>query len=1001
MNSSYAELQAKTCFSFLSGASHPSEMVERAAELGLRALAITDLNGVYALPKAFRQAKQHTEVKLISGAELTLRDHPPISFLAKNRAGYGLLCRMITRAHEGKPKGRAFLEWHEILSFLELPASESLIVIPSTRLDTLDQIQWRDLRERAADRIHLPLQRLLDGRDRLRAERVLALSQESNFPVFASNDAHYHIGERRMLHDVLTATRVRSSLRESGRSLFSNAERHLKSPQQMARLFSDLPHCLENSLQIADQCSFSLSELRYFYPSEWIPPHFDASSYLRHLVEQGEKMRYPAGTPANVQKQIQHELKLISELKFADYFLTIWEIVDFARNRNILCQGRGSAANSIVCYCLGITSVDPVRMDLLFERFISAERGEPPDIDVDFEHERREEVLQHVYSKYGRDRAGMVAAIITYRSRLAMREVHKALELVAPAPPSDPRTAVAARLADDLHGFPRHLSIHSGGFTLSALPIIETVPIEPARMEGRTIVQWDKEDLEIVGLLKVDLLSLGILSAIRKTLALIPGMTFSTIPAEDPATYSMIQRADTVGTFQIESRAQMSMLPRLKPKTFYDLVIQVAIVRPGPIQGGMVHPYLRRRRGEEPIDMPHPLLQPILGRTLGVPIFQEQVMKMAIVLARFTPGEADQLRRAIGAWRSSGEIDRLGRKLMERLLEAGLPQEFVDRIFKQIHGFAEYGFPESHAASFALIAYASAYLKCHHPTEFACGLINSQPMGFYSNATLVHDAKRHGSRILPVHPHLSEWDCVMEEGALRLGFRVVNGLGAEDAKALIEKRKQQPFRNLPDFVSRTQLRLSVLQALALSGAFLCFGREPRDALWDVLAYTSDLLKDDPRDSSPERQLSLFSKAPESWISAEPNLKFSSLSYPETLQADYTAYSLSTQGHPMSALRLQRPDLPGATSQWLKARGTNGQRISLAGMVIIRQRPPTAKGTCFATLEDEHGFIDLIFHASIYEKFEETFWRASFFIVTGSLQVDGHAISLIVKNLQPA
>jgi error-prone DNA polymerase len=564
------------------------------------------------------------------------------------------------------------------------------------------------------------------------------------------------------------------------------------------------------------------------------------------------------------------------------------------------------------------------------------------------------------------------------------------------------REKVAEEVAEELYGFPRHLTIHSGGFTLSAHPIIETVPIEPARMEQRTIVQWDKEDLDIVGLLKVDLLSLGMLTAIRKTLEFIPGMSLASIPAEDRATYEMIQKADTVGTFQIESRAQMSMLPRLKPKTFYDLVVQVAIVRPGPIQGDMVHPYLRRRRGEEKIDMPHPALEPILRKTLGVPLFQEQVMKMAMVLGDFTPGEADRLRRAIAAWRSSGEIDRLGKLLMERLLSKGLPQEFVDRIFRQIQGFADYGFPESHAASFALIAYASCFLKCHYPTEFLCGMINSQPLGFYSNHTLVEDAKRHGVRVFPVHPQYSDWDCRIENGGVRLGFRIVHGLSQKSVEKLMQERNQKSFSSLEDFLSRTELHPSVLESLALTGAFETFGISPRDALWKILSFSNRLLK---KHHEQQGQLSLFALNPEAWNPSEKkssfeNPQFRNLSPAEVIHADYATYGLSTRAHPMKVLRNYETHLPRTTSETLRKSGRNGLTYSIAGMIIVRQRPPTAKGTCFATLEDEHGFVDLVLFPGVFEQYEDLFWNQSFLIVKGKLQIDGYAQSVIVQSLKP-
>jgi error-prone DNA polymerase len=642
---------------------------------------------------------------------------------------------------------------------------------------------------------------------------------------------------------------------------------------------------------------------------------------------------------------------------------------------------------------LGITAIDPVRMNLLFERFISVERGEPPDIDVDFEHERREEVIQHIYQKYGRDRAGMVSAIITYRTRSAVRDVKKALGEERYA--HDEERSLA--LVEELKGFPRHLSIHSGGFTLSALPMIETVPIEPARMEGRTIVQWDKEDLDYIGLLKVDILALGMLSAIQKTLDLIPKpLTIATIPANDPQTYHMIRCADTVGVFQIESRAQMSMLRRLLPENFYDLVVEVAIVRPGPIQGNMVHPYLRRRRKLESSRSPDPRLEPILSRTLGVPLFQEQVMKIAMVMADFTPGEADELRRAIGAWRSSGSIEKMGNRLKQGLLRNGLAPDFVERIFQQIQGFAEYGFPESHAASFALLAYASSYLKCHYPAEFTCSLLNSQPMGFYSSYTLVEDAKRHGVQVLPFDPRFSDWDCTMEQGALRLGFRMVQGLGRAEALEVIQERLRQSFSGFQDFLSRTRLSPRILNRLAMGDAFVCFGLSRREALWEILHL--QMLRPAP---VREQQLSLFQYGAEferqKSVHSGREL-FSDLSAYQAIRADYDSYHLSLKGHPMMGLRLDSEmsrQLPSTTSASLRAM-RSGQVTRISGLVIIRQRPPTAKGTMFATLEDEFGFADLILHAEVFEKYRVDLESSPFVVVGGKVQRDGEMVNLLVS-----
>ncbi|MBL7714478.1 MAG: error-prone DNA polymerase [Bdellovibrionales bacterium] len=1022
----YSELFCKTHYSFLTGASHPHELVERASELGLTALGITDQNGVYGLPKTFlaiKDQKGNSKLRMLSGCSLTLEGHQArVRILAPTRASYGVMCRLITASF---PRGKenpalSFEKWSEILN--QYPAGRDLLVFPEEdfghpKTESGKTFSIDDFYERFQDRLYFPLSRRLDGLDARRTELALERSRRYGRPIVAVNDVVYARPENRVLQDTITAIRHGVTLREAGTKLFQNGERYLKSPAQMARLFQDLPDAISKTLEITDRCPFQLSELRYRYPSEWIPQGRTAQGYLQDLTWAGARVRYPGGIPSDVEKQLHHELKLVSELGFADYFLTIWEIVSFAREKKILCQGRGSAANSIVCYCLGITAIDPVRMNLLFERFISAERGEPPDIDVDFEADRREEVIQHIYQKYGRDRAGMVSAVITYRSKLAIRETTKVLEVDLESAKSvrralrenkpipeefqSPKLKLAARISEELYGMPRHLSIHSGGFTLSADPLIETVPVEPARMEGRTIVQWDKYDLDAVGLLKVDVLSLGMLTAIQKTLESIPGKPeLYQLPADDPATYAMIQRADTVGVFQIESRAQMGMLPRLKPKTFYDLVVQVAIVRPGPIVGKMVHPYLKRRRGEEAIDLPHPALGPILGKTLGVPLFQEQVMKMAVTLAGFTPGEADELRRAIGAWRSSGSIEKLGHRLMAGLLKSGLSQEFVDRIFAQIQGFAEYGFPESHAASFALLAYASSYLKCHYPAEFLCALINSQPMGFYSNHSLVDDAKRHGVKVLPVHPNQSLWDCTLEAGdpnskspAVRLGFRVVKGMSKSEAESLVQERKRNGiFQNLSDFVARSGLRRPQLLSLAMGDALHVFpssdgqARDRRHTLWAVLGMATSKGSEETGDLlsgiEPGTQIPLFDK----------------LDDYQAIRQDYRVFGLSVMGHPMQVIRQMNSRVPKLTTRDAKNR-PQGTNLSIAGLSIVRQRPQTAKGTSFATLEDETGFLDLILHPQIFEKYEELYWHHPLLKVTGRIQRDGASVSLIVRRLE--
>jgi error-prone DNA polymerase len=690
--------------------------------------------------------------------------------------------------------------------------------------------------------------------------------------------------------------------------------------------------------------------------------------------------------------------------------LTIYDIVDFAQRRQILCQGRGSAANSVVCYCLGVTAIDPVRMKLLFERFISAERGEPPDIDVDFEHERREEIIQYIYEKYGRHRAAMVSAVVTYQKRSCFRELSKAfgipvgtlsakrlmkdfaaVEQSSPLP--DVRGQIDA-MAEEMATFPRHLSIHSGGFTLSADPITEIVPVEPARMPGRTIIQWDKYDLDILGLLKVDVLALGMLSALRKTLDQV-GMRLHAIPAEDRATYAMIQKGDTAGTFQVESRAQMNMSGRLQPQTFYDLVVQVAIVRPGPVVGRMVHPYLRRRRGLETVAYPHPKLREILSRTLGVPLFQEQLMRIAIELGGFSPGEADQLRRAIGAWRASGSIQKVAERLLRGLRASGVPEDYSLHILEHLKGFAHYGFPESHAASFALLTYASCYLKCHYPAQFLCGLLNSQPMGFYATHTLVDDAKRHGVVVLPVDPQRSDWDCTLEGAAVRLGLRVVGGLSRAEAERIVRHR---PYATLADFVHRARLRSDVLHRMALGDAFAGFGEDERHTLWSLLGMRA-LERDGQLDLFAGRSVGTVEFGADASPLASEGAGF--LAPPsafEAIREDYAAFGLSVREHPIAALR-KEVALPSMTTRTARRQKPRA-RVTLAGLVIVRQQPPTAKGVCFSAVEDEHGFLDMVLFKDVLERYRDIFLFSDFLEITGRIERDGHSVSLIAETIRP-
>ncbi|MFN7132041.1 MAG: error-prone DNA polymerase, partial [Myxococcales bacterium] len=798
---SYAELTCRSNYSFLTGASHPEELVARAKELGLSALAVTDRDGLYGVVKAHLAAKE-AGLKLLVGSELTLEDAPPLTLLARDLEGYKNLCRLITRGRTNRPKGESALPLHA----LEGRSDGLFALLRQPHPETVDR-----LLPLFGERLFLTVSRHYAAGDERRVADTVALARKKGVPLVAVNDVHTHVRERQPLQDVLTCIRHLTTLEHAGKRLFPNGERTLKSPREMAELFSDLPEAVENSARIAEACTFRFEELAYQFPEEDLPPGETPASWLRALTFAGARERYGEVLPEHIARQLDRELDLINELGYPGYFLTLRGIVQFARERDILCQGRGSAANSAVCYCLGITAIDPIRMDLLFERFMSRERNEPPDIDVDFEHERREEVMQWVYEKYGRERAAMVCEVITYRGRSAIRDVGKALGLsldqvdklaraidrVGPLlehtaleslglDPKDRTVLLALQLASEIEGFPRHLGIHSGGFAITKGPIFDLVPVENASMEGRTVVQWDKDDVAAAGILKVDLLSLGMLTAIARTLKMVnaferaPGerpLSLATIPANDTPTYDMICDGDTVGVFQIESRAQMSMLPRLRPRNFYDLVIEVAIIRPGPIIGNMIHPFLRRRDGVEPVTYPHPVFEPILARTLGVPLFQEQVMRLAVAAAGFTLGEADALRRAMGHKRSQQKLLELKERFVVGLARLGLTREAAEAVFKQFEGFAHYGFPESHSASFALLAYASSWLKRHHPAAFVAGLLNSQPMGFYAPHTLIEDGRRHGVPFLAVDVQHSDYESTLVPLAALAGDERARTLG--------------------------------------------------------------------------------------------------------------------------------------------------------------------------------------------------------------------------------
>ena len=863
--SAYAELQVTTNFSFLRGASHPDEFVRRAGELGHGAIAVTDRNSLAGVVRAHAAAKE-AGVPLVVGCRIVLEDPRGLSVLVypTDRPAYARLCRLLTLGKRRAEKGACLLTLEDLLAHSEGMLG---VALPPGAPDDRFVAHLGALRRGfAEDGLSLAASRTYAQGDEARTIALARLSAEACVPLVAVNDARHHAPERRALHDTLCCIRHGCTIEQAGLRLLANAERHLKPPSEMHRLFARFPGALGRTVEIADRCrGFSLDQLRYEYPDEVVPPGSTPMGHLRALTEAGALRRYPGGVPEKVRGQIRHELGLIDELRYAAYFLTVHDIVAFAQSRGILCQGRGAAANSAVCYCLGVTAVDPERVSVLFERFVSRERDEPPDIDIDFEHERREEVIQHLYAKYGRDRAALTAEVITYRGRSAIREVGKAMGLSLdcvdrlakevegwgsgpPRPerlrqagldPHDPHIRRILGLAAEIEGFPRHLSQHVGGFVITRTPLCELVPIENARMEDRTVIEWDKDDIDALGMLKVDVLGLGMLTCVRKAMDLVRAhegrdLTLATIPPEDPAVYDMICKADTVGVFQIESRAQMSMLPRLRPRCYYDLVIEVAIVRPGPIQGDMVHPYLRRREGKEPVLFPSAELEAVLGRTLGVPLFQEQMLEMAMVLASFSGDEAEELRRAMSFHRSEERMRRAEMKLRAAMDRAGVQATVSDRIVKAVSSFALYGFPESHAISFAHLAYASAYLKTHRAPEFYCALMNNQPMGFYSPATLVRDAKRHGVPVRPVCIVRSQWWTRIEsDGALRLGLRQVQGLNRGRVEGLIAERQQRAFASMDELRRRTKLSKDELRTLAEIGALNVLSEHRRAALWEA------------------------------------------------------------------------------------------------------------------------------------------------------------------------
>jgi len=1030
----YAELHALSNYSFLRGASEPEELVHRADELGYGAIALTDECSVAGIVRAHVAAKD-LKVRLIVGSELTLADGVKLVLLVADLRGYETLCELITQARRAAPKGEYRLAREDFPASLE--GLEALWVPGGVASE--EQGAWVAHTFAGHAWIAVELHRGPD--DAARIVELEALGSRLGLRCIAAGDVHMHARDRRKLQDVMTAIRVRRPLAEVGRDLKPNGERYLRSIGRLSAIYP--ARLLAATRDVAARCTFSLAQIRYEYPDELVPAGETPATHLRKLTYEGMSRRYPQGAPQSVADVVEHELRLIEELAYEPFFLTVNDIVQFARSQKILCQGRGSAANSTVCYCLGITEVDPARMSVLFERFISKERNEPPDIDVDFEHQRREEVIQYIYGKYGRERAAITAVVITYQPKSALRDVGKALglsldqvDLLAKSMAWwDDRAAMRKRLAEagfdldnrvvrhviemtqELVGFPRHLSQHPGGFVIDNRRLSRLVPIENASMPERTVIQWDKDDLDAMGLLKVDVLGLGMLSCIRRAIDLVNGLgtdphssaryshesccptklgsvpgflSLSNIPSEDPRVYEMISRADTIGVFQIESRAQMAMLPRLKPQCFYDLVIEVAIVRPGPIMGGMVHPYLRRREGKEPVSYASEDVKRVLERTMGVSIFQEQVMQLAVVAAGFTAGEADQLRRAMAAWRRKGGIEPFREKLVRGMLARGYEREFAEQIYQQIQGFGEYGFPESHAASFALLVYVSSWLKCHEPAAFAAALLNSQPLGFYSSSSIVQDAKRHGVEVRPVDVAVSEWECTLEpssalgegrgEGpAMRLGFNLVKGLKEDSAQRIVEARARAPFASTEDLARRARLDKGDLAALAAADALASLAGHRRAALWSTLAIDEPTRLAMPAAHEIAPQLVAPTEGDE-------------------IVGDYAALGLTLRRHPLALLRarLKKQRIRSATEL---ASARNGQLIRVAGLVTCRQRPATASGVIFVTLEDETGYMNLIVWNDLADRQRRELLGARLLAVQGEVQKQGSIVHVLARRLE--
>ncbi len=1008
----YAELHCLSNFSFLRGASHAEELVAQAKALGYAALAITDECSLAGVVRAHSAAKKIGGVKLLIGAEFTLDCGLRLVALARDRAGYGRLSRLITRGRRRAEKGSYALARADFEEFLGGEAGAGALVLWLPPLGPEADLQGEWIVHTFAGRAWIAVELTRDGRDRERLARSRALGESCGLPLTAAGDVHMHVRARRRLQDALTAVRHGVTVAEAGTRLHPNGERHLRELSRLERLYP--PELLAETVKIAALANFSLDELRYEYPHELVPAGETAASHLRKLTEAGAAARWPQGIPHDMRGKIEHELQLIADLKYESYFLTVHDIVSEARRLHILCQGRGSAANSVVCYSLGVTEVDPSRGQLLMERFISRERNEPPDIDIDFEHERREEVIQYIYRKYGRDRTALTATVICYRPRSALRDMARVLGLDAVQAerlagamqwwdtsldedrvreagfePGNPQLKLLMDLAGQLLGFPRHLSQHVGGFVISQGPLDELVPIENAAMPDRTVIEWDKDDLDDLGLLKVDVLGLGMLSALRRGLALVEDFrrkpfTLADIPKEDARVYEMISRADTIGVFQVESRAQMSMLPRLRPREFYDLVIEVAIVRPGPIQGGMVHPYLRRRQGLDPVTYPSDAVEGVLKRTLGVPIFQEQVMQLAIVAAGFTPGEADQLRRSMAAWKRRGGLGHFERRLIDGMRARNYDESFARQIFSQIQGFGEYGFPESHAASFALLVYSSAWLKCYEPAAFTCALINSPPMGFYATAQLVRDARVHGVEVRPISVCASHWDCTLErradgEPALRLGLRLVKCLSETAAERIVSARAQAAFASVQDLGARADLPRRELEALADADALRELSGNRHLTFWQVAGSEQEL----PLAPVPQ--------------ASEGTPLLASPTEGQNIAADYRTQGLTLGRHPLALLREQLAAAHILTSADLRDL-PHGRVVRVAGIVTARQRPQSAAGVMFITLEDESGYLNLIVWERVWSRARRIANGSRLLEVHGMLQKEGLVTHVVAQKL---